>query len=295
MVRLLSMTMVICLGSAAAAQPKFEYGKKEDVKAVEWKASAQAGLILTTGNSRSVAFSASATASRKAGNNKLSLEAGAAYARSDVLIAVDADMSGTIGPSEITRDDAETTKNWNLKLRYDRFFSERDSAYVAARIGADELAGKELVGGGQIGYSRLVYKTETRELAAELGYDFSYESYVADVDALAIHSARVFAGYTAKASEVTGYQVSVEALFNLNAEDTPTGEIGAFGDTRVTAKASFNTKLATRIDLRLGATLKWDQAPAPRAPFAIPYDASFVPLADETDLTTEAVIIVNFL
>ena len=38
--------------AAAQTDPKFEYGKAEEVKAVEWKVSAQAGLILTTGNSR---------------------------------------------------------------------------------------------------------------------------------------------------------------------------------------------------------------------------------------------------
>jgi hypothetical protein len=65
----------LTLGVAHAQDPKFEYGKLEEVKAVEWKASAQFGLILTTGNSRSTAFSGSALASRKAGDNKLAIDA----------------------------------------------------------------------------------------------------------------------------------------------------------------------------------------------------------------------------
>src|SRR6185436_671606 len=97
----------------------------------------------------------------------------------EILVASDANMNGTIGASEITSSDAVTTKNWNVKLRYDRFFTAKDSAYLAARIGADEPAGKKLTGGGQIGYSRLLFKDDKHELAAEAGYDFTYESYVA--------------------------------------------------------------------------------------------------------------------
>src|SRR5689334_386021 len=85
---------------SALADPKFEYGKVEEVKDVEWKASAQAGLILTTGNSRSTSLSASLAASRKAGDNKLSIDAGGAYARSRIFIADDANMNGTIGEDE---------------------------------------------------------------------------------------------------------------------------------------------------------------------------------------------------
>ena len=291
------MTLVFLLAGEAFAQtpPKFEYAKPEAVKEVEWKATAQAGLILTSGNSRSTALSASADLSRKAGKDKFSLEGAGAYTRSDVLVAVDLDANGSIGPTEIERQDIQTAKNWLLKLRYDRFFTEHDSAYLAARLGADELAGKQLAGGGQIGYSRLLYKSEMHELAAEVGYDFTYESYVADADALAIHSARLFLGYGAKLSEVTDVLLNVETLLNLNAEDTPTGEVGAFGDTRVISKAALTTKLISRIDLRIGATLRFDDSPAPRPPFAIPFDAGFVPLADSIDLTAEAVLIVHVL
>ena len=41
----------------AAADPKFEYGKKEDVKdvkEVEWNATAEAGVVFTTGNSETL-------------------------------------------------------------------------------------------------------------------------------------------------------------------------------------------------------------------------------------------------
>ena len=40
-------------------------------------------------------------------------------------------------------------------------------------------AGKELVAGGQVGYSRQVYKDDHNRLVAELGYDMSLEQAAA--------------------------------------------------------------------------------------------------------------------
>jgi hypothetical protein len=292
-----SLTLVAAISPARAQDPKFEYGKPEEVKAVEWKVSAQAGFILNTGNSRSAAFSAGLTGSRKAGDNKLSLDAAAAYARSEVRSFTDANMNGTIGPGELTRTESTTTENWNVKLRYDRFFSAYDSGYVSARVGADEIAGKELVGGGQIGYARILFKDDKHELSAEAGYDFSYESYVSEaVDALAIHSARFFTGYNAKLSEVTGFLANAELLLNLNPEDGPGGEeIGPGEDARLLAKTALTTKVLKRMDLRVSVTARFDNAPAPLPPFATAFDAGFVPLAEKLDLTTELALIVSIL
>src|SRR5262245_47012430 len=92
-------TLVLLLGPAPAlaqADPKFTYGKAEEVKEVEWKAQAKGGFVLTTGNSQTSAGSFGIAASRKKNDNKLSLDASLAYARSGVLGATDGDMSGFI-------------------------------------------------------------------------------------------------------------------------------------------------------------------------------------------------------
>src|SRR5262249_37694818 len=146
-----------------------------------------------------VTFSGSATASRRAGDDKVALEAAGAFARSDVLIFNDANGDMMIGPGEIDRQSSTTAKNWLVKLRYDRFFAGANSAFIAARLGADEPAGKELYGGGQVGYSRQLYKDAAHEVVAEIGYDLTFQSYVAPgLDELTIHSLRAFAGYTGK-------------------------------------------------------------------------------------------------
>ena len=77
-----------------------------------------------------------------------------------------------------TDEQIETNNNWFTKGRYNRFFTANNSGYVSAQAAGDEVAGKSCYGGGQIGYSRQVYKSNMHLLVAELGYDFSYERYV---------------------------------------------------------------------------------------------------------------------
>src|SRR5690606_22723618 len=139
----------------------------------------------------------------------------------------DGNASGTIEPNEVSRPTQTTTRSWLVKGRYDRFLTENNSLYGIAAASADRPAGKELVGNGQVGYSRQLYQDHIHLLVAETGYDFTYEDLVAH-DGQAIHSIRVFGGYTGKLSEDTGLEGSVEALFNVNSLDTPVGEVEAF-------------------------------------------------------------------
>jgi uncharacterized protein DUF481 len=289
-------------GASALAQtdPKFAYGSKEEAAelekkdAVEWKAAAQAGLLFLTGNSRVTTFSAGASASRKANKNKFALEAGAAYARSSIFLAVDENANGTIEESELTRPSQTTTRSWMVKGRYDRYLTENNSLYGAAGLLADRPAGKELVANGQVGYSRQLYKDEVHLVLAEAGYDYTYENLVVG-DGLSIHSLRTFGGYQGKLRKDTGLEASLEALFNLNTLDTATGEVGAFEDNRLLGKLALTTKATDAVSFRFGFEVRVDSAPAPRPPLALPYAPGFVPLADEVDTKTEAALIVSFL
>ena len=285
----------LTITSTAAAQ-KFEFGKADDVKDVEevdWTATAEAGLLLTTGNSESVTATAGGSATRLDPKNKLVLSVALAYARSTVLIAADGDGSGTIGPDEIDEQRSTTANSWQVKLRYDRFLTALNSLYAAGVVGADRPAGKELVGGGQVGYSRGLFKNERHEAVAEVGYDFTYEDLTAG-DPLAIHSARLFTGYKGQVRTDTSVEGSVEVLSNLNTLDTVPEESGAFDDTRVTGLASLNTKLTDAVSFTFSFTLKYDRVPAPRAPFpGVPFDPGFVPLAEELDTITKATLIVS--
>ena len=300
---------------ARADDPKFEYGKAEevkDVKAVQWNASAQAGFILTSGNSRTSTLSFGATASRKAGDNKFSLDGMASYGQSDIKIAVDSNGDNKVGENEIVTQSTVTTNAWLVKARYDRFLTEKNSLFVTARLGGDAVAGKTVIAGAQIGYSRLLLKTGMHELAGEVGYDFSYESYEADnVESLSIHSARLFVGYTGTLTADTQLTAAAELLTNVSDEDTAPndtngdGNVGdetelgvdRFADNRLTAKVALTTKITSDISFRFGFTAKLDTAPAPLPNIAGSdgYEMGFQPIAEELDTITEAQLIINLI
>jgi hypothetical protein len=281
-------------------QPRFSFASKEEAaelekaNQVEWKLAAQASLILTTGNSRVTNLGAGVNASRKARGNKFSLEAAAAYARSRIFLAVDENDSGMIDPGEVSRPSATTTRSWGVKVRYDRYLTAANALYGAGSISADEPAGKDLVGSGQVGYSRQVYRDDVHVLVAEAGYDLTYEDQVSG-DAFAIHSLRGFAGYSGKLGEHSGVEMSIEELSNVNSLDTPGGQVDAFEDNRVIAKLSMTTVLFQDVGFRVGLEARHDNAPAPRPPASLPYAEGFAPLADELDTRAEATLIISFL
>src|SRR6188768_3969565 len=96
----LGLSLVLAVPALAyAGDPKFEYGKSEevkDVKDVEWIAAAEAGLVFTTGNSETTTVTGGLKASRKTGKNKLALEGSAAYAKSGLRVLLDQNGNGTI-------------------------------------------------------------------------------------------------------------------------------------------------------------------------------------------------------
>jgi len=286
--------------------PKFEYDKTPP-KPTDWKVQAKGGLLITTGNSQARSGVFGLQGSRQQAYNKLSLDAQLAYGRSNVLVPV-LDPVDPLVVTGVDRRGETTTNEWRARGRYDRFLTENNALYVLAQIGADKIAGKELYGGGQAGYSRQLQKTTQSTLVAELGYDFSHEQYIQQpgktIDPVTIHSARVFVGELLALTADTGLTASVEALFNLNNEKaldasdpTKTG-VSAFKDTRIIGKAGLTTTLWKSLSFGFGFTLKYDQNPAPRPlPSSAPAGAMFrqTLFADKVDTLTEATLIFTFL
>lgn len=282
-------------GRAFAQDPTFQFGKAEevkDVKGVEWNASAEFGLVFTTGNSETTTITGGAKAARKEGDNKLSAELGGAFARAGVRQLDDSNGNGQIDDeSEITTVSTTSSRNLTGKLRYDRFLTEHNSLFVAAVASTDEPAGKELVLGGQLGYSRLLYKSEKHELAGEAGLDYSREQLITG-DPLSIISARLFVGYKGTLSATTNADASAEALMNLNELDTPTGTASLGQDTRVNGKLGITSKLTASLSINTGLELKYDNKPAPLKISNLA--AGFVPESSKLDTIMKASLIYSF-
>jgi hypothetical protein len=277
------------------------------VNPIEWKAQSKGGMLITGGNSQSKNFTFGVNGFRKEGNNKLALEGGMAYGTSNNSVAT-VQNNTIVG---VDRTEVVSNNNWAAKGRYDRFFTEQNSAYFSGQAAGDKIAGKTFFGGGQIGYSRLLRKDQMNLVVAELGYDFSYERYVDQpnktLDPVAIHSARLLVGETLSLSKETGVTASVEALFNLNKEgkaiDAKTGYpgVGAFKDTRINGKVGLSTNLWKSLSFGFSFAVKYDQNPAPRpvpagAPAGTSWPTEYWSLAYSRtwDTLTEATFIYTF-
>jgi hypothetical protein len=274
----------------------------------------KAGFLWTTGNSQTTNGAFALAVSRREAANRFTLDAGLAYGKSNVLVAhVNPDTTTDPMMNMIDRLDRTTittTNNWLTKARYDRFFTANNSGYASGLAAADKVAGKAFVGGGQVGYSRQLLKDAVQTIVSEIGYDFSYESYVQQpmrtLDAVSIHSARLFVGETMKLSSASAANASVEALLNLNTEGSAlnvhTGMPGVspFHDTRMVGKVGLTTTVLSRLSIAFGFTLRYDQNPAPRpipsgtAPGLV-YASGFQPFSDSIDTLAEATLIYAFI
>lgn len=299
MTRLVLATALVCAvaSSAFAQNPKFEFGKAEEVakvKGTEYEASAEAGIVFTTGNSETTTFTAGAKASRKTGKNKLSAEGSITYARSGIRVLEDLNGNGEVDNiDEIRTESTTTAQALAIKVRYDRFLTEFNSLFVAALASRDLPAGKENVLGAQLGYSRQLYKSKTAEAVGEFGYDYAHEDLVAG-EAVEIHSARAFVGFKADLTEGATFETSVEALTNLNHETLPTRTFGAdFGeDTRVNFKAAVSAKIGKSTSVQTSIEAKYDNRPAPLSIKGLAM--GFVPEASKLDTIMKASFIYTF-
>jgi hypothetical protein len=289
---------VVAAGSATAfaGDPKFEFGKSEEVekvKDVEWTAAGEIGAVFTTGNSETTTISGGLRASRKTGKNKLSVEAALTYARSAIRVLADKNGNGEIdSEAEIISVSSTTAETLASKVRYDRFLTKFNSVFVAALAARDVPAGKESVIGGQIGYSRQLRKTKTSETVGEFGYDYSREDLVVG-DPVSIHSARAFMGHKAVMTEGTTLEASLEMLTNLVEVTLPTGKDGSFGkDTRLDAKVAISAKIGKNLAAQMQMQVKYDNRPAPLA--IKPLAMGFVPESSKLDTIMKASLIYTF-
>jgi hypothetical protein len=295
---LIVLTLTAGGREATAGDPKFEYGKHadvKDVKDVEWKATAEAGLIFTTGSSESTTASAGIKASRKTGANKLELEGSGAYAKAGLRVLLDRNGNGMIDDeSEIIDAETVTAETLAGKLRYDRFLTELNSLFVAALASRDTPAGKEFVFGGQVGYSRSLYKSKTALTLVEVGYDFSREDLIAPGPVLSIHSVRAFLGHKATMTAGADLDASAELLSNMNTLTLPTGaDGGPFQDTRLNLKLAVSAKIGSNLAFQSSIEAKYDHRPGPLAIKNLAM--GFVPEASSLDTIMKASFIYTFV
>ncbi|HUJ63025.1 MAG TPA: DUF481 domain-containing protein [Kofleriaceae bacterium] len=276
--------------------PKFVFAKPDDakpVKDIEWHAAIEGGLLIATGNAETTNVSAGFKVSRRQDANKLALEAAIAYAKAGLLVLDDRNGNGLIdNQTEIIQQQSITAETFDARLRYDRFLTNYNSLYAAALAGRDVPAGKLAVLGGQIGYSRRLYKSKTAEAVAEVGGDYSHEHLVTG-SPVNVVSVRGFVGDKTALTEGTDFEASLEALTNLNHETLPTMQDGsAFEDTRMNLHLAISAKIGKNLAVSTSFDAKYDHRPGPLSIKNLAMD--YVPAAAPLETIMKAQLIYTF-
>ena len=213
----------------------------------------QAGGILNTGNTRSVALS---------GGSRLGIK------RSRNVFA--AELTGTYGTASL-RDSttgefgnyANNSENVTGKARYDRFLTDMDALFISVGALHDPFAGLDVRVQGQAGYLRNFFLAceGKHRFWGEVGYDLTYDNF--DPDPLldpdgnrldgtqVIHSARVFLGYDNHVTENVTFLTGLETLIDVQDID----------NVRLNSVSELRSKLAGKLQLGLQFSLRFDNVP----------------------------------
>jgi len=239
-------------GSAEVAGSTFDTVKKpEDPAAAKdaTEAKIQAGGLSAAGNSRSLALTSVANLRVRRSLNEVSVAAAANFGRS------------AAAPNEKMKTSVE---NYQGKLRYDRFVSERFALFVAQSGRKDRFQGLDLRLNLDPGVAYYLLDEPKHQLWAELGYDLQFDiirdesivdAFLANGEIInktnTRHSARVFAGYRNTLSETLAFTTGVEYLQGI-----PETKFW-----RLNWDAGINTSISTAFSLATTFSLKYDHQP----------------------------------
>jgi putative salt-induced outer membrane protein YdiY len=236
---------------ARAGDPKYEYGdatKSPDVKKpTVWKANMTLGLTWIDGNAQSIGFSATGLTSVKHWNNEFTFNVGGAYVYGGF-----SQKYGTGGPVDNKK---QTAGNWLWKLRYDRYFLEKNTIFTYFQMSGDEFAGFLRRYEAQIGYARLFWQSVHQTFKGEIGYDYMHEFRVEPASCTErpcrvfnYHNARLFLFYENKFTPYASFSEGLEMLeafnrpeaFRLNSLTTLSSSISKNFALKVNFRLAFN-------------------------------------------------------
>jgi hypothetical protein len=290
------------------ADAKYDFGKAADVKSVVWKATSAVGFSATTGNANVISLTGAGDVSRDDGSNRVALHVEGNYGFTKTLLLDDTPPEGVGNNNAIAENgeklyyDTKTTAAFFLtRLRYDRFFTDNNSGYIAVIAGLDNPASKQAFVAGQGGYARHVLRTKMHDLSAELGYDFTYDRLLPpDPEPVGfqrdvfLHNGRLFLGYLLSVSDHTSVRATAEALINFNPVFIGDRDVGVAMASRFIGKLEFTTKIWKPLAFRAAFTARFNNAPALTTAFK--YDPTFDLRYNQTlDTLTELGLVINFL
>lgn len=251
--------------AAAEATAEGEAAEEEETKP-EVDLVAELGAIWLMGNTRSITANGLITFAVSGDGNKFGWNFGGAYGRG---VVVDADGN----PSS---EWVENARRIFGGARYDRsIIQDVNSVFFAGNALHDTFAGLRLQAAANVGYAHQIVNTEKHSLAAEAGFNYSYDLFLEDADPADQHfaGARVFLGYGLTLDQF-GFGQSIEALFGgRNNLDAPF-------DGRIISTTSVTANINNILGVKFGFLVNYDIAPP----------EGFQPVDTTTTLTLVATI-----
>lgn len=230
-------------GKAEVASEGFAAAAKNEHADDVTEARIQAGALAASGNARSLALTTQASVRARRGNNELSAALAANYGRS--AVNNDAPMQTTM-------------ENYQGKLRYDRFVTERLALFTALSGRRDRFQGLDLRLNLDPGLAYYFVQDPKHQLWGEAGYDLQFDvrrnaainAAIANGESLektkTRHSARLFAGYRNSLNEHVTFNTGLEYLQGL--QDSAYWRLN--WDTGLTVAIATRFSLATTFSLR---------------------------------------------
>lgn len=234
-------------GSTDVAKEGFEGAAKAEEDKNASEASISAGGLIASGNSQQLALTA-------AGKMRLRREAhqfGAAAA---------GNFARAASPDQPDQGMQTSVENLQGRIRYDYFFADHWSAFLAVSGRRDRFQGLDLRLNVDPGVAYYFIEEKKNQLWVEGGYDLQYD--IRRDEALAgttlsktdtRHSARAFAGWENKVNERVSFSTGVEYIQSVQTAR----------EWRLDWDAALSSNIAGNFSSAVTFTLRYDNAPLP--------------------------------
>jgi hypothetical protein len=244
-VPLVAVCLTVC--GVAAAEDADPPEENEDLT----RASALFGGSFSSGNSKSYALNVSGRFAHRGGEDQIGFLGSATYGRA------------TAPPAGAGPDAPETTIETDSmfygQLRYDRFFLEKNAAFLSLFALRDTSSGFRARWAPSAGYQRILSDLEELEVWVETGWRLSFESLELDAaarteglsDRRTVHGPLAVVGAKGELSERFSYDVALDAWTTVQAAD----------DVRLFATTTLYDRIAERFLVGANLLVRWHHRP----------------------------------
>ncbi len=237
-------------GATNVAVEGFESAEKPADAQDTTEVTVSAGGLLASGNSRSLALTAAANAKLRRLAHQLRSAASANYGRA--ATERDAPMQTNV-------------ENYQGRLRYDYFVSQRVSLFVGSSARHDRFQGLDLRLNIDPGLAYYFVDEPKHHLWGEVGYDYQFdirdESIVATegIDRRqSRHHSRLFVGYDNKVNDAVSFVMGIEYLQGLSPyRDDVTDRV----NWQINSDFGLTSRISERFSVAVHLNVRYDNNP----------------------------------